>query len=108
RVGDHGALASAYERQIGRLSDAGQKGALLRKLAEVYWQKLSNNDKAIGALERLIELLPDDPNARFALAKLLEEEGNDYGAVRSLEVAARLAPRSTEIYRRLHELLSRG
>lgn len=108
RAGDHEGLASAYERQIARLSEPEARGALLRKLAEVYWQKLENNDQAIDALERLIELLPDDPNARFALAKLLEEEGNDYGAIRSLEVAASLAPRSTEIYQRLHELVSRS
>ncbi len=108
RAGDPQGLASAYERQIERLGDVQQRGTLLRKLAEVYWQELADNDQAVGALERLIELLPEDPNARFALAKLLEEEGNDYGAIRSLEVAATLSPRSTEVYRRLHELLSRG
>lgn len=108
RAGDHVGLASAYERQIGRLSDAEMRGVLLRKLAEVYFQTLDDNDKAIHALERLIDLLPGDPNAHFALATLLEKEGNDYGAIRSLEVAASLAPRSVEIYRRLHELLSRG
>jgi tetratricopeptide (TPR) repeat protein len=108
KAADHEGLASAYERQIERLIDPEHKGALLRKLTEVYWQRLKNNDQAINALERLIELLPDDPNARFALAKLLEEEGNDYGAIRSLEIAATLAPRSSEIYRRLYELVSRS
>jgi len=113
RAGDHEGLASAYERQVARLGsqserDAELSGVLLRKLAELYWQTLEDNDKAIHALERLIDRLPGDPNARCALAKILEEEGNDYGAIHSLEVAATLAPRSTEIYRRLHELLSRG
>ncbi|HEU5075093.1 MAG TPA: tetratricopeptide repeat protein [Polyangiaceae bacterium] len=108
RAGDHEGLASAYERQIARLGDAELSGVLLRKLAELYWQTLEDNDKAIHALERLIDRLPSDPNARCALAKILEEEGNDYGAIHSLEIAATLAPRSTEIYRRLHELVSRG
>jgi len=114
RAGDHEGLASAYERQVARLaapktpSEAELSGVLLRKLAELYWQTLEDNDKAIHALERLIDRLPGDPQARCALAKILEEEGNDYGAIHSLEVAATLAPRSTEIYRRLHELVSRG
>lgn len=108
RAGDHEGLASAYERQIARLGDAELSGVLLRKLAELYWQVLEDNDKAIHALERLIDRLPNDPDAHCALAKILEEEGNDYGAIHALEVAARLAPRSTEIYRRLHELVSRG
>lgn len=108
RAGDHEGLASAYERQIARLGDAELSGVLLRKLAELYWQTLEDNDRAIHALERLIDRLPNDPDARCALAKILEQEGNDYGAIHSLEVAATLAPRSTEIYRRLHELVSRS
>ncbi|HEY6725413.1 MAG TPA: hypothetical protein VI197_15365 [Polyangiaceae bacterium] len=108
RAGDHEGLASAYERQIARLGDAELSGLLLRKLAELYWQTLEDNDRAIHALERLIDRLPSDPDARCALAKILEEEGNDYGAIHSLEIAATLAPRSTEIYRRLHQLVSRS
>ena len=108
RARDHVRLASAYERQIERLKNPEQQVPLLRKLAELQWQELKDNDKAISVLERLIELSPTDPNARFALAKLLEEEGNDYGAIRSLEVAAALSPKSIEIYRRLHEMLGRG
>jgi tetratricopeptide (TPR) repeat protein len=76
RVGDRRGVAAAYERQIERLAQQGAsetQGILLRKLAELQCGALGDNQAAIRALERLVALLPEDPEARFALAKLLEE-----------------------------------
>jgi tetratricopeptide (TPR) repeat protein len=111
RAGDNAGLASAYERQLERLAAAGailQQPELWRKLARLKRDHLDDPHAAIAALDRLIQISPDDLPARLELGALLETAGETTLATRVLEAAATLRPTEIEVYRALTRLFTRA
>jgi tetratricopeptide (TPR) repeat protein len=107
RAEDFSGVAAAYERQLERLAqmDANdERCRLLARLAEVQRDHLRDDEAALSALERLVELAPDDALPRAALADLLAGTRQLERAVGELETAAELMPSRVETYRRLYEL----
>lgn len=54
---------------------------------------LKRHDEALHALRQIVNLAPQDADARIMLATLLIEQGDPAGAREHAEIAARLAPR---------------
>ena len=72
-----------YERLEGIVQEAGLRGAIVLRLAAIYWEKLDNAELARHWLFRLVE---DQPTHAVALARLAELE-----MVRGDSTAARVA-----------------
>jgi tetratricopeptide (TPR) repeat protein len=110
RSADYPGLERAYERQLERLAGRGADAAelvLLDKLSRLREDKLGDLTGAIQALDRLVVRTPRDVGPRLRLAKLLEDARQDDLAMRSLEVAALVAPTSAAVFQSMHRVASR-
>lgn len=99
RFADH---AAKLEESAPRLA-----GELWGKVARLRRDRLDDRTGAVEAFRRSIRLRPGELAPHVELAMLLEREGDLDGAVGSLELAARIAPRSEDAYRELHRLLAK-
>jgi len=106
---DYEGARRAYERQLERLAGRGAaEASLLDKLGHVLEEKLGDHRAAIGALDRLAVLRPDDLETRIRLARLLEATGEDSLAIGCLEVAAQHAPARPEVFHALARIAARS
>ncbi len=108
KAGDYAAAAQAYERQLERLVASASVSTqidLLRKLSALQRDRLAEPALAVGTLERLIKLAPNDLEARVSLASVLLQIGESARATRALEAAVLLAPTRPDTYRALADLL---
>jgi tetratricopeptide (TPR) repeat protein len=62
-------LAVVLERQSESVSDPTELGALLQKLGMIYADKLTNDEGAVSAFKRLLQVQPDDRRAQEQLKK---------------------------------------
>jgi len=88
RANDAEGLAAAYVRQIGRLQAHGateEQSTILRHLARIQRNALSNPAAAIISLEQLVTLQPLDVAARRELAELYQAQGDVPKAMEYLE-----------------------
>jgi tetratricopeptide (TPR) repeat protein len=102
------AFEKALLGQTVRLDKAGAHAAeaeVWREVALLRKDKLNDLRGAIEALDRCVERVPADVEARVALAELLAQAGEAESAIMSLEIAAWHAPGREHTYRFLHELL---
>jgi tetratricopeptide (TPR) repeat protein len=88
--------AGYYEKALALFEAAKESGPQkrddLRDLADLY-AKTGNNKGLISALERLLEIAPDDARARFELAEALERSEKWEGAIMHYEA---LLPKAGE------------
>lgn len=76
-----------------------------REVAALRKDKLGDLGGAIEALDRCVERVPTDVEARVALAELLVEAEELEAAIMCLEIAAWHAPGRAHTYRFMHQLL---
>ncbi|NJK89665.1 MAG: tetratricopeptide repeat protein, partial [Myxococcales bacterium] len=69
-------LANMFERELEVTRSAEQQVALLFRIAEVYSSHLSEDEHATRALERVLEIDPDNHPAMRALAEIHERQGD--------------------------------
>ena len=108
--GDSTALEAALLAQSVRLDRVGAHAAeaeVWRELASLRQNQLGDLIGAIEALDRCVERVPTDVEARVTLAELLAKADEVEAAVASLEIAAWHAPGRAETYRLLHQLSTR-
>jgi tetratricopeptide (TPR) repeat protein len=109
-AGDAPGLAKAYERQLSRLAlkkaDVSERARLLARLAELQSERLGDLVGAVGTLERVCSLTPDDDAARVRRADLLARLGDTSAAAAELESAVAHAPFEPGLYRRLAQLFT--
>jgi len=88
------------------LSDAGRTSSddsdLMRLSADLY-QKTGNPEKAIEAMERLIEKKPNDPDALIKLVKLYENVRNPRKLIVALERSVKAIPKDVRLWKSLVE-----
>lgn len=104
-------LAAIYERLVDRyagLGDRDRAWEACRKLGVLRRDRLLDGPGALEALSGALELRPDDPETRAALAELYAAKGDRAAAVRELERVAASAPLRAQTYRRLFELHQRA
>ncbi len=107
RAADAEGLAAAYSRQIGRLAAAGdvsEQPEILRRLARVQREALTDSGSAIATLEQLLVLQPADVSARLELAVLQEAAGDPRKATQLLEGVVALDPSRIDVFRSLSRL----
>lgn len=108
---DRGDVRSYEKAMLGqtvRLDKAGAHAAeadVWREIAALRKDRLGDLRGAIEALDRCVERVPTDVEARVALAELLQQAEEIEAAIMSLEIAAWHAPGRHETYRFLHQLL---
>ncbi|HOT11360.1 MAG TPA: tetratricopeptide repeat protein [Polyangiaceae bacterium] len=102
----------AYEKallaQTVRLDKAFAHAAeaeVWREIALLRHDKLDDLRGAIEALDRCVERVPGDVEARVALSELLVKNGEMEAAIMCLEIAAWHAPGRASTYRMMHELM---
>lgn len=106
-AGDLQGIEQAYSRQIERLRAGGyatEEAALLRKLALLRDEQLSDSQGAIGALDRAIQLRPDDASSHRLLAQVLARRGRFAQALTHIERTARLTPASPAPFREMMQV----
>lgn len=102
--------ASLEERsdpRLGGTTPEAERPELLRELAEIYEHRLHKPYEAIGGLERLCALVPDDDNAVERMAAVYERVGRWAKVVEALARLADLVegtPRAREARRRVGEI----
>ncbi len=103
----------AYERallaqtvRLDRVGAHAAEAALWRTIATLRKQRRGDLHGAIEALDRCVERVPTDVEARVELATLLVEAQEVDAAVMSLEIAAWHAPGRVETYRTLMSVCS--
>jgi tetratricopeptide (TPR) repeat protein len=104
---DHDALDRALLAQAARLERAGveaAQAAVWRELSTLRRERRADLQGAIEALDRCVEIIPGDVEARASLAELLESAGELQAAAMSHEIAAWHAPGRAETYRALFRL----
>lgn len=109
RASDAEGLAAAYTRQIERLAatgDVSEQLEILRRLAKVQRQALSDSAAAIASLQQLLVLQPLDVSALLELAELQEAAGNHLEATRLLETVVALDPSRVDVFRSLLRLFT--
>ena len=97
-----GELVRVLEREVDK-AEPERKRALLLKVAELYREKLGKQDRAIRALEKAREVLPDDLEIAERLIDLYEDASDERHVAGPL--ATKLAHTEDPIERR--ELLGR-
>ncbi len=65
-------LTGLLERRIARLDDDQERVSHLRQLARLWEEEANNPWEAADTWKRVIELAPDDPEAREAIARLAQ------------------------------------
>jgi len=106
--GDLRTFEKALLAQTVRLDKASAHAAeaeVWREVALLRKDKLGDLRGAIEALDRCVERVPADVEARVALAELLVDNGEFEAAIMCLEIAAWHVPGRAPTYRLLHELL---
>ncbi len=109
KVSDAEGLAAAYSRQIARLAatgDVSEQPEILRRLARIQSQALSDPVSAIATLERLLVLKPQDVSALLELAVLQEAADNHNQATQLLETVVALDPSRVDVFRSLFRLFT--
>jgi tetratricopeptide (TPR) repeat protein len=109
RANDAAGLAAAYTRQIARLQAHGateEQVPILRHLARIQQEALSDRAAAIGSLEQVLKLQPSDVSARQELARLYEGAGDAGRAIDYLEGVVLRDPTQVEAYRTLLKLFN--
>lgn len=104
-------LAAVYERLVDRyagLGDRERAWEVCRKLATLRRDRLHDGPGALEAFSGAVELRPEEPEARAALAELYAAKGDRAAAVRELETVSTYAPMRAQTYRRLFELHQRA
>src|SRR5262249_59690191 len=102
--------ASLEERsdpRLGGTTPEAERPRLLRELGDIYEHRLHNPYEAIGALERLVALVPDDDNAVEQMAAVYELVGRWAKVVEALARLSDLVegtPRAREARRRVGEI----
>jgi tetratricopeptide (TPR) repeat protein len=71
-------LAELIEAYLGGRTLLAEHAGLLRRLAEVHAEKLYQPEKAAVALRALVDLLPEDLDARDSLAAVLSRSTDSY------------------------------
>jgi hypothetical protein len=111
RANDAAGLAAAYLRQVSRLQSHGateEQSAILRRLARIQRNALSDSAAAIRSLEQLIALQPSDVAARRELAELHQASGDASKAMGYLEDVVLQDPSQVEAYRNLLRLFTQA
>jgi len=67
-------LLSAYDRALGAVTERGRRVQLLEEAAQVAKDFVGNADRAIGYLQKLFALKPNDWQVAGALERLLERQ----------------------------------
>ena len=81
-------LLSFWENRIERSDDAGLQSAVLLRIAEVAEARLEDADRAIQALERLLELTPQNRMALQQVRRLYQKTGRWEDLARTYETLA--------------------
>jgi tetratricopeptide (TPR) repeat protein len=68
--GRWGDLAGVLTRQAQAVSEVGQKVALYHRIATLWIEKFGNHHNAIASLEKILEIEPDDAQARTTLREI--------------------------------------
>ena len=79
-------LLSIYERRVKAAADAGdaqRQSDLLRRVAEIWLDRLGNPQRALQPLNQVLELQPGDKEARQLLARI-HEQRRDFRALIAL------------------------
>lgn len=86
KAGRYNDLLGVYQRRIDAAASTGdveRQVELLRKIAEIWMEKLGNPQRALEPLARVRELRPDDGAARDLLARI-HEKRRDWRALINL------------------------
>jgi tetratricopeptide (TPR) repeat protein len=75
RQGRYGDLVAMYEQEIAQTSDRDQVVSTLNKMAVIYEERLSEIDRAIDCMHRILDLVPDHLPSVRNLARMLEYAG---------------------------------
>lgn len=111
RANDAQGLAAAYVRQIARLRAHGaseEQVPILRRLARIQREAISDTAAAIASLEQLLSLQPSDVSARQELAQLHQAAGDAAKAMECLEGVVERDPSRSEAFRSLLGLFSQA
>jgi tetratricopeptide (TPR) repeat protein len=91
RESDHLGLAWALERQLGTILTKQERVAALKRLAEIYADKLDRPKEALGALNALLELNPADSKVQDRILTLLEKTEDLEQLARMLEYRSQVS-----------------
>jgi tetratricopeptide (TPR) repeat protein len=91
RESDHVGLAWALERQLGTILTKPERTAALKRLSEVYADKLDRPKEALGALNALLELNPTDSKVQDRILDLLEKTEDLEQLARMLEYRSQVS-----------------
>ncbi len=91
RRGDWLAVQEVLVRQLGATPTGRAQVPVYRKLAALAVEHQDAPEDAIGYLQQVVDLVPDDQEARRALAALLEKCEKWYDLVEALKAHAQLA-----------------
>jgi tetratricopeptide (TPR) repeat protein len=86
---DHAGLAAALERKLQNDADADDPVRLLRRLTELYEGTLADDQRAVHALTRWVELDPTGPEALRRLRAHYERGGQVQELLGTLDALAR-------------------
>jgi tetratricopeptide (TPR) repeat protein len=85
RQGDYASLAELLGEQVESIEDVAERVTGLRRIAEIYRDKLTDPRRACDYLERASQLVPDDRSVLVPLCELYIEAGRQESAVPVLE-----------------------
>jgi tetratricopeptide (TPR) repeat protein len=77
-------MAALLEREAALITDAAQKVDILRRVAQIHREKLSNARRAIEVHKEVLRLDPQDAVSNRALVDIYEHEGDFAGLAQSL------------------------
>ncbi|MDI7266447.1 MAG: hypothetical protein QME96_00435 [Myxococcota bacterium] len=78
-------LAETYARHVDVAIDRNEQIAHLKSRSRVFLDHLSDLDRAVDSLRRVLDINPADAEALDEIAKLLERSGDHAGALDGLE-----------------------
>jgi tetratricopeptide (TPR) repeat protein len=106
RQGRHDKLAERLALEVDAIEAPAERGKLLRRIAEIYEQKLGDPATAATYFERAVELTPDDRAVLLPLCDLYIAAGRSRDAVPVLEkiIASFGGKRTKEVAQYHHRL----
>ena len=97
RQGRYSDLVEMYEQEIAQTSDRDQIVSTLNKMAAVYEERLTEIDRAIDCMKRVLELVPDHLPTIRNLARMFEYSGQWRELIQVHETEASIAADTKQV-----------
>ncbi len=109
RAGDYASLAQLMAEEVERTVEVAPKVALLRRVSDLYRQRLDDSAMAASYLERASQLVPDERAVLVPLCELYIAAGRQSDAIPVLEkIIASFGGRRVKELAGFHHMLARA